>query len=836
MSPIRGRFVHYARGPNGKAALTAGISLVTLLIAWWFAMRWYEARLLREERAEALAETSLRGNTLSLAINRRLARLQGLSAFVQVESLPQDLDARFDTFAQELFAGTQGIRYLAVAPAGVVRYIYPLDGNEALLSYDMLQDPRPQVQADTLRSMASRGAVATGPLELIGGGLGLIARQPVYHGDAFIGLVSIALDLPVLLNDGGLAGDTGDLAFALLDSEGRTFFGPSEIMDHDPVVADVQLSEETWELASLPAAGWGSATRPALLVFQISGLIIVALVAWLAYLSINRQAWLTEAVESRTREIWSINKQLQKDILERSRAEAALAEREEQYRSIFESTSDGLLIFDLAGRLVDFNPAAGRMHGFPSAASVPEPADLIHPDLVPLFDQFLEKVRAREGFHGRAVSVRRDGTPFHIEVDGTGFVYRGQPHALAVIRDISREVEAYQLLEQRVQQRTRELATLLDASATIASTLELRPLLGLILERLRQVVDCAAASILLLEGDKLRDLAHWEQSPAGESPPAAAMTTEEAVRWAALPSGQPLIVDDVWAEDRLAEEVRRALGARPNADLAYVRAWMGVPFAVHDQLRGWLLLYHGQPGAYSPHQAALAQTIANQAATAIENAHLFAQTRRLAAVEERQRLARELHDSVSQVLYSIGLAGHTALALLQQDPERATEPVGYVLSLAEAGLAEMRALIFELRPDSLERDGLVVALTRQAAALRARHELDVQTELCEEPSLALDAKETLYRIAREALNNVIKHAQAGQVVIRLQCNHEATVLEVQDDGIGFDPQGEYPGQMGLSSMRERAAELRGALAIRSAAGEGTCIRVRLPEGRRGGGG
>jgi len=190
-------------------------------------------------------------------------------------------------------------------------------------------------------------------------------------------------------------------------------------------------------------------------------------------------------------------------------------------------------------------------------------------------------------------------------------------------------------------------------------------------------------------------------------------------------------------------------------------------------------------------------------------------------------LARELHDSVSQVLYSIGLAGHTALTYLEQDPDQSVEPMRYVLSLADAGLAEMRALIFELRPDSLERDGLVVALTRQAAALHARHELEVATELCEEPDLPLDAKETLYRIAREALNNVVKHAQANRVVIRLQHIHNEARLEVRDDGVGFDPQCEYPGQMGLNSMRERAAEMRGALEIESATGKGTCIRVRV---------
>ncbi|MGD8398682.1 MAG: PAS domain S-box protein [Anaerolineae bacterium] len=830
MGRIRRGLAALARGPNARAAFAAGLALVVLLALWWYSMHWYEARLLSEERAEAIAETSLRGNTLSLAINRRLARLQGLSAFVQVEPAAEDLDTRFAPFAAGLYAGAQGIRYLAVAPAGVVRYVYPERGNEALLAHDMLQDPRPQVRADTLRAIESRHAVATGPVELIDGGLGLIARQPVYQEGTLWGVVSIGLDVPVLLDDAGLTADTGELVFALRGSDGQLFFGPSAILDDDPVLVRVQLSEEMWELISVPAAGWGSATREPLSVFDVGGLIIVALLVGLTYLSVNRQARLSEAVEWRTREISSINAQLERDIAERRRTEVALAEREEQYRSIFESTSDGLLIFDLAGHLVDSNPAACQMYGYAASDFCKlEPADLVHAESMPIFERFLDEIRAGEEFHGRAVNLRRDGTPFHVEVDGTGFVYRGVRHALAVVRDVTEEVQAYQLLEQRVQRRTNELATLLDVSASIASALELRTLLGLILEQLAKAVDCAAATILLLEDGEIAHLAH-RGGISGEDPSLSPFTGQGAgdLR-AAMQGDAPLVVRDVAGEGRLAWTLRGALASHPDPEMAHVRAWMAVPFTVEEHLRGWLLLYHRRPGAYTTHHATLAQTIANQAAMAIENARLFAQMRRLAALEERQRLARELHDSVSQVLYSIGLAGHTALTLFEQDPALAVEPMHYVLSLADVGLTEMRALIFELRPDSLEKDGLVVALTRQAAALRARFELEVGCDLGEEPDFSLEVKEALYRIAREALNNVVKHAQAGRVTIRLQHPHEAAVLEVQDDGVGFDPERAYPGQMGLSSMRERAAELRGALEIESAAGEGTCIRVHIPD-------
>jgi signal transduction histidine kinase len=155
----------------------------------------------------------------------------------------------------------------------------------------------------------------------------------------------------------------------------------------------------------------------------------------------------------------------------------------------------------------------------------------------------------------------------------------------------------------------------------------------------------------------------------------------------------------------------------------------------------------------------------------------------------------------------------------------------YILSLADAGLAEMRALIFELRPESLAREGLVVALTKQADALRARHRLEVLVELCEEPDLPIEAKQALYRIAQEGMNNIIKHARASQVTVSLAGEEAGVRLTVEDNGQGFDPGGDFPGHLGLRSMRERAEHLGGSLEVRSAAGEGTTLTVFVPQNK-----
>jgi signal transduction histidine kinase len=207
---------------------------------------------------------------------------------------------------------------------------------------------------------------------------------------------------------------------------------------------------------------------------------------------------------------------------------------------------------------------------------------------------------------------------------------------------------------------------------------------------------------------------------------------------------------------------------------------------------------------------------------------LYEQAQELASLQERQRLARELHDSVSQALYGIGLGAYTAKEALESDPEQALASIDYILTLTEAGLAEMRALIFELRPDSLEIEGLVAALSKQVAVLRARYKLTVEADLGEEPDLSLEMKHTLYRIAQEALNNIVKHARASMVRLLLAEHNHEIIFEVRDNGRGFDPTGPFPGHLGLRSMQERVTKVSGVLTIESAAGQGTLVSVRIP--------
>jgi len=261
-----------------------------------------------------------------------------------------------------------------------------------------------------------------------------------------------------------------------------------------------------------------------------------------------------------------------------------------------------------------------------------------------------------------------------------------------------------------------------------------------------------------------------------------------------------------------------------------VHSWLGIPLIAKGELIGVLRIDHVEPDHFSKRHAEQALAFANQAAVAIENARLYEQAQRAATLEERQRLSRELHDSVSQALYGIVLGTRTAVVLLERNAQAAADPLKYVLTLAETSLAEMRALIFELRPDSLQTEGVVAALSRQIDLLGARHGLAFEVDLGDEPDVPLNVKEALYRIAQEALHNIVSHAEAQRVTVRLRLERDSIALEISDDGRGFDASALHPGHLGLRSMQERAERLRGSCQILSVPGQGSTINARVPLG------
>jgi signal transduction histidine kinase len=269
-----------------------------------------------------------------------------------------------------------------------------------------------------------------------------------------------------------------------------------------------------------------------------------------------------------------------------------------------------------------------------------------------------------------------------------------------------------------------------------------------------------------------------------------------------------------------------ALSARTTI-LSCDSAWVCVPLLTAVAELGVLCCHRRHESRPGELELAYLSLVAAQASSAVDQARARAAETDEAALSERRRLARELHDSVSQSLYSIGLGARTARELLRRDPGLAGQPIDYVLQLAQTGLAEMHALLFEPAPDGLA-DGLVAALEQQIAAMGARHAVATDAALGPEPAAPGEVKQALYRIALEALRNIARHARAHHVTARLAQTSTDLVLEIADDGVGFDAAASFPGHLGLASMHQRIAAVGGDLDISSTPGGGTRIRVRAP--------
>ena len=207
-----------------------------------------------------------------------------------------------------------------------------------------------------------------------------------------------------------------------------------------------------------------------------------------------------------------------------------------------------------------------------------------------------------------------------------------------------------------------------------------------------------------------------------------------------------------------------------------------------------------------------------------------AQAEELAAVQERNRLARELHDSVTQTIFSMTLTAESSRILLKRDPNQVEPQLDRLNELAQGALEEMRTLILELRPAAVAQDGLIPALHKHVDSLKQRDGLVVELNIHGDSSIGSEQEEGLFRIVQESLNNVSKHARVDKALVTLQQTNGRVVLAVEDQGVGFDvsevPLGEE--HMGLTSIRERTEMLKGNLKVESSPGKGTRITVDIP--------
>ena len=755
------------------------------------------------------------------------------------------------------------------------------------------------------------------------------------------------------------------------------------------------------------------------------------------------------------------------DVTALKEAFSQLADREQQYRAVFEASSDGLVVNDAeSGLVLAANPAFCRMHGWDDMTGF-GPSDFIHPSSLYQFSHFLSAVREGRDFKCRAWDLRRDGSILHVEVYGRGFVFQGKPAGVGVVRDVTEQMQAYEMLERRVAERTHEIERRREVAEGLSELLKvvnsersLDEILAAVAEQCKSLLQSDASSILMplpeeelvlstrassgvrgaYAGGRLPvatttvGLAFSARRPAAvydvpgayaASPPDAdgkpefedrgshlhvlslppltdmtrtelqknfaqtyrgclavplvsrekaygALTlnyyeprqfTEEEIALALAFADQASIaIENARLHEQAAQQTREVerrravaeglrdllpvvnsgrpmreilnavaiqasrllegdassiflpgtasagflvmeaahgigqgdtrsslpldtsatgiafLKRKPVAvyDFAAVfeaersepgvpgsprleergshlrvsylpspdepdaaeqnrtfgqrfRGFLAVPLASKDRAYGVLNINYREPRRFTDEEVALASAFGDQAALALENARLYEQAQQAATLEERQRLARELHDAVTQTLFSTSLIAEVLPDLWRTNEPLARQRLEDLRRLTRGALAEMRTLLLELRPGALTELPLSDLLKQLAEATAGRTHLEIVVSVEGQPLSLLpgEVQVTLYRIAQESFNNILRHAQARHVDVRLSYEPDETVaIEIRDDGRGFDPGGVPGGHLGLGIMRERAEAIKATLRIDSRPGEGTTVHAR----------
>ena len=372
-------------------------------------------------------------------------------------------------------------------------------------------------------------------------------------------------------------------------------------------------------------------------------------------------------------------------------------------------------------------------------------------------------------------------------------------------------------LQSELQRRLAESESVGRVLVSLLQKTVLEQVLDIVCAEAQGLIGATGSAILLLTDQAWLEVKHRLGRPlaAVERLPVDGSLAGQVVR-----QGEPVLLND----PALFEQ------AQVYQWPADITALLALPLHVNGGIIGVLDVVN-KAGGFTEEDVRVMSVFANQAAMAIEHARLQQQAEQLAVLEERQRLARELHDSVTQSLYSVTLYANAAVLALAAGKGHVA--AGYLTELqetAQEGMRDMRLLIFQLHPPVLEAEGLVAALQARLAAVEGRAGLQTEFRVEGERRLPIAIEEDLYWIAQEALNNVRKHAAAQHVTVHLHFTAAAIRLDVVDDGVGFDLQAvraEGRGDGGLRSISERTARLGGRLTHESGPGEGTRLTVEV---------
>jgi len=336
--------------PRRIALIYAVVAAAIILLVWTLADQWIEEKLRTEARAQVTTEVTSYGISLTQTLTRRLNLVNGLSAFASIEAADGTVsDKDFEAFAESLYLSTSGLRNIALAPQGVMAYVYPFEENKTVLGYEPATDERPNVRDDVQRAIRTKDVVMSLPVELVQGGLGIIARQAIFIDESYWGLANIAIDVSPLLSEAGFSPEENDLQLAIKDQQGDVFSGVEIVFDQNPVSTSIILPEGSWELVGLPKNGWRSTYEKQLWLSRVLIGFVTIFWTWTFYLGMNRQERLKQNVAEKTENLQNILQDLQTS--------------EDRYQAILHSQTDLILRFSPEGLITFVNEAYCQFFG-----------------------------------------------------------------------------------------------------------------------------------------------------------------------------------------------------------------------------------------------------------------------------------------------------------------------------------------------------------------------------------------------------------------------------------------------------------------------------------------
>jgi nitrate/nitrite-specific signal transduction histidine kinase len=383
--------------------------------------------------------------------------------------------------------------------------------------------------------------------------------------------------------------------------------------------------------------------------------------------------------------------------------------------------------------------------------------------------------------------------------------------------------ESYSSLEKKVADRTRELATLNSIISVASHSLKIQEILEDALNHTVEQMNFDSGSAFRFEPDPPSTLlmAHRGFDPA--------IASDLMSRYAATSQGTPIYPKEVvtfGVEDFQDEKLKDHLSQLGFQQLVYI------PLSTKGRELGFFFLGRHKPTQLSPEECSMLSSIGKQIGVAMENAYLYEQAEQAAITAERSRLARELHDAVTQTLFSASLIADVLPKIWRRDPEEGMQNLEELRQLTRGALAEMRTLLLEMRPESLARADIKSLLTQLVDAFIGRVRVPVSLVIQGDCERNHEVKLVFYRVAQEALNNIAKHSGARQVNLQLNCQPDRINMQIMDDGLGFDPDSIPPDHLGIAIMRERAGSIGASLKVESQISQGTTVELDWSPARR----